>query len=77
MTEVPKTSLVDMGPVTHVIPDNQEPTLLDPHDKLLRWHYRLGHLPFDHIKQLVNAGQLPKRLLSCKKPFAPPANMAK
>ena len=26
MTEAPKTSLVDMGPVTHVIPDDQEPT---------------------------------------------------
>ena len=69
MAEAPKTSLVDMGPVTHVIPDGQEPTLLDPHDKLLCWHYRLGHLPFDRIKQLVSAGQLPKRLLSCKKPF--------
>ena len=26
ITEAPKTSLVDMGPVTHVIPDDQEPT---------------------------------------------------
>ena len=69
MTEAIKTSLVDMGPVTHVIPDDQEPTLLDPHNELLRWHYRPGHLPFDRIKQLVSTGQLPKRLLSCKKPF--------
>ena len=69
MAETPKTSLVDMGPVTHVIPDDQEPTSLDPHDELLHWHYRLGHLPFDRIKQLVSAGQLPKCLLSCKKPF--------
>ena len=69
MTEVPKASLVDMGPVTHVIPDDQEPTSLDPHDELLRWHYRLGHLSFDRIKQLASTGQLPKRLLSCKKPF--------
>ena len=50
MTETPKASLVDMGPVTHVIPDDQEPTSLDPHDELLRWHYRLGHLSFDRIK---------------------------
>ena len=69
MTGAPETSLVDMGPVTHVIPDDKEPTALDPHDELLRWHYRLGHLPFDRIKQLASAGQLPKRLLSCKKPF--------
>ena len=69
MTEAPKTSLVDMGPVAHIIPDDKEPTALDPHDELLRRHYCLGHLPFDHIKQLASAGQLPKRLLACKKPF--------
>ena len=69
MTEAPKTPLVDMGPITHVIPDDKEPTALDPHDELPRWHYRLGHLPFDHIKQLASAGQLRKRLLACKKPF--------
>ena len=65
----PKTPLVDMGPVTHVTPDDKEPTALDPHDELFRWHYRLAHLPFDCIKQLASAGQLPKRLLACKKPF--------
>ena len=69
MTEAPKTPLIDMGPITHVIPDDKDPTALDPHDELPRWHYRLGHLPFDHIKQLASAGQLPKRLLACKKPF--------
>ena len=69
MTEAPKTSLVNMGPVAHVIPDDKEPTTLDPHNELLRWHHRLGHLPFDRIKQLASAGQLPKRLLACKKPF--------
>ena len=69
MTKVPKTSIVDMGPVSHVSPDDKEPTSLDPHDELLRWHYRLGHLPFDRIRQLANEGQLPKHLLSCKKPF--------
>ena len=69
MTELPKTSIINMGPVPHVIPDDQEPTSLDPHDELLRWHYRLGHLPFDRIRQLATQGQLPKRILSCKKPF--------
>ena len=42
---------------------------LDPHDELLRWHYRLGHLPFDRIKQLTLKGQLPRRLLASKNPF--------
>ena len=69
MTVVPKATVVDMGPITHVIPDNKEPTSLDPHDELLRWHYRLGHLPFDRIRQLASKGQLPKRLMSCKKPL--------
>ena len=69
MTAVPKTTVVDMGPIAYVIPDDKEPTSLDPHDELLRWHYRLGHLPFDRIKQLASKGQLPKRLLSCMKPL--------
>ena len=69
MTKVPKTTIVDMGPVTLVIPDDWEPTSLDPHDELLRWHYHLGQLPFDCTRQLASKDQLTKRLLSCKKPF--------
>ena len=69
MAAGPQSTLIDLGPITHVIPEDQEPTSLDPHDELLRWHYRLRHLPFDHIKQLALRGQLPKRLLASKKPF--------
>ena len=69
MTPDQHTTLIDMEPVTQVIPEDQEPTSLDPHDELLRWHYRLGHLPFDRIKQLAHKGQLPKRLLSSTKPL--------
>ena len=69
MSPAPKATLIDMGPVTHVIPEDHEPTSLDPHDELLRWHYRLGHLPFNRIKQLAHKGQLPKRLLACTKPL--------
>ena len=65
----PKTTLVDLGPISHMIPEDPEPASLDPHDELLRWHYCLGHLPFDHVKQLAQTGQLPKRLLASKKPF--------
>ena len=68
-TLAPQTTIIDLGPITHVIPEDQEPTSLDPHDELLRWHYRLGHLSFDHIKQLAQSGQLPKCLLASKKPF--------
>ena len=66
---ISQTTLIDLGPITHVIPEDQEPMSLDPHDELLRWHYRLGHLPFDCIKQLATKGQLPKHLLASKKPF--------
>ena len=66
---LPQTTIVDLGPITHVIPDDPEPKSLDPQDELLRWHYRLGHLPFDQIKQLADKGQLPKCLLSCHTPF--------
>ena len=67
-----QTTLVDLGPITHMIPEGQEPTSLDPHDELLKLHYRLGHLPFGHIKQLAWMGQLPKHLLNSKKPFCSP-----
>ena len=56
----PSTTLVDLGPISHVIPEDDEPTSLNPHDDLLRWHYRMGHLPFDQVKQLAQTGQLPK-----------------
>ena len=65
----PQATVIDMGPMTHVIPDEPEPKTLDPQDELLRWHYRLGHLPFDRVKQLAHAGQLPKRMLNCPAPF--------
>ena len=65
----PQTTVVDLGPITHVIPEDPEPKSLDPQDELLRWHYRLGYLPFDRIKQLANKGQLPKCLLTCHTPF--------
>ena len=32
----PKTTMVNLGPLTHVIPEDQEPKSLDPHDELLR-----------------------------------------
>ena len=65
----PKMTMVDLGPLTHIIPEDQEPKSLDPNDELLRWHYRLGHLSFNRIRQLARMGQLPKRLRTCKKPF--------
>ena len=49
----PSSTLADIGPISHVIPEDEEPTSLNLHDELLRWHYRMGHLPFDRIKHLA------------------------
>ena len=65
----PQASVIDLGPVPHVIPEDQEPKSLDPQDELLRWHYRLGHLLFDRVKQLATKRKLPKPLLTCPTPF--------
>ena len=52
----PQATIIDIEPITHVIPEDPEPKSLEPQDELLRWHYRLGHFPFDRIKQLANNG---------------------
>ena len=39
MAAGPQTTLINLGLITHVIPEDQEPTSLDPHDELLRWQY--------------------------------------
>ncbi len=38
------------------------------HTKLMRWHYRLGHLPFIKLKQLALNGEIPKKLTKVKPP---------
>ncbi len=36
--------------------------------KLMRWHYRLGHLAFSKLKQLELNGEIPQRLAKVKPP---------
>jgi hypothetical protein len=36
--------------------------------ELMRWHYRLGHLTFDKLKQLALNGKIPKKLAHIKPP---------
>ena len=33
----------------HIILNDEQPTTLLAQDELIRWHHRLGHLPYDHI----------------------------
>ncbi|EJK71791.1 hypothetical protein THAOC_06737, partial [Thalassiosira oceanica] len=37
--------------------------------ELMRWHYRLGHLPFSKIRLLANNGEIPKYLAKILPPF--------
>jgi hypothetical protein len=36
--------------------------------ELMRWHYRLGHLPFPKLKQLARNGEIPKKLVKLTAP---------
>ncbi len=40
----------------------------DDQTKLMRWHYRLGHLPYSKLKQLALNGEIPKKLAKVKPP---------
>ena len=37
--------------------------------ELLRWHRRLGHLPYPMLQRMAAMGLLPKRLAQCPHPF--------
>ena len=53
----------------NVIDDEDEPLAADtPQAELLRWHYRLGHLPFARLRILALLGTIPRRLLTVKSP---------
>jgi hypothetical protein len=41
---------------------------LDSQSELLRWHYRLGHLPFANLRLMAIREEIPKRLASCRIP---------
>ena len=61
-----------MGPLTFdVNPKLDEDkhvylTAVDNQAELMRWHYRLGHLPFSKLKQLVLNREIPGRLAKVK-----------
>ena len=47
MHQTPQTQEFELPEsLINVIPDDREPKALEPHDELLWWHYRLGHLRF-------------------------------
>jgi hypothetical protein len=52
------------------IAEDEDVTLAaaDDQAELMRWHYRLGHLSFQKLKQLALNGEIPKKLLKLKPP---------
>ena len=59
------------------IPDDREPTTISAQDELMRWHYRLNHLPFKCMFKMAKQGLLPKKILKANVPFVQHANMGK
>jgi hypothetical protein len=63
-----------MGPLTFDInPELEEDkhiylATVDNQAKLMRWHYRLGHLAFSKLKQLALNGKIPQCLAKVKPP---------
>jgi hypothetical protein len=45
--------------------------------KLLRWHYRLGHLNFNEVKRLSSVGELPDKIGDVDNPICPACQYGK
>ena len=55
-------------PATNLASQDDTISALDDRTELLRWHYRLGHLPFSNLRLMAARGEIPKRLASCRIP---------
>ena len=55
-------------PATNLPSTDDAVSSLDAPSELLRWHYRLGHLPFANIRLMAAKGEIPKRMTTCKIP---------
>ena len=56
------------GELTELQPDDEDVQDMTAQAQLLAWHYRLGHIPFEKIRQMAKRGDLPAALASCKVP---------
>jgi hypothetical protein len=69
----PPMSLSAMGPSPsnhwHQSADENVPfAAANDQAKLMQWHYHLGHLSFQKLKQIALNGKIPKKLLKLKPP---------
>jgi hypothetical protein len=73
-SEEPPSEALPRGPLNfdpHPQEEEDEQTMLaalDQQAELMRWHYRLGHLPFSRLKQLATNGEIPKKLAKVAPP---------
>ena len=61
---VPQTTLIDLGPITHMIPEDQETMSLDRHDKLLQWNYQLGQFALQ-LHQATGSTRTTAKMPTC------------
>ncbi|KAL7477391.1 hypothetical protein ACHAW6_003196, partial [Cyclotella cf. meneghiniana] len=62
----PSRSSAEIGSLTlSPQPSNRGDSLLEASSlsaELARWHFRLGHLPYDKLRELAKRGEIPKKL---------------
>jgi hypothetical protein len=67
----PKVHQFDLDhddPATNLPSHDDATSPLDARAELMRWHCRLGHLPFANIRLMAEKGEIPKRLANCRIP---------
>ena len=52
----------------HIIPEDEDVQDKSAQAEFLSWHYRLGHVSFEKIRQMSARGDLPASLRNCKVP---------
>ena len=67
-TETPQIVIDFMDDTEHEPQTNPEHPVDDPRTELMRWHRRLGHMPFSKLQYMAQKGVLPKRLSSITPP---------
>jgi hypothetical protein len=56
-------------PATNLDNDNGATSNLDATSELMRWHLRLGHIPFANLKLMAARKEIPARLANCRVPM--------
>ena len=64
-------------PPTNAAQEGQDLLASTDTGELLRYHYKLGHLPFSRLQSMAEAGLIPKRLSKTKLPICAACNFGK